>query len=411
MTAKEEHMRRVLAHCERVAEQKQTGDRMSIFKPAEHSQAYLKAGLMGLQGSGKTFTATELAIGLVEYMRAKDLPDAGKPVAFFDTETGSDWMLPRFKEAGIQLVLSRSRSLVDLRKGIEEATGTCSVLLIDSITHFWTRFVEEYVERSNRKWLEFSDWNFLKKEWRGFTDLYVNSPLHCIMCGRQGFEYDFFERDDGKKELEKTGVKMKAEAETGYEPSILILMESRQKVEQTAPERPKRKKAAGAKLRVSGLYRVATVLKDRSQKLDGAQFENPKFADFLPHIECLAFGATHSAIEQRDNAELFAGKGEQTKYAKARQEKEIVLEEIGEVMKKHYGGQDAGSKTARGDLMQKYFGTRAWSRVETLDLKDLQRGRDAMWLQLEGAPYAFVPPTDTSEIVRPAEAPKTDAAA
>jgi hypothetical protein len=383
---------------------------MSIFKPAEHSQAYLKAGLMGLQGSGKTYTATELAIGLVEYMRKRGLPDADKPVAFFDTETGSDWMLPRFKEAGIKLVLSRSRALVDLRKGIEEATGTCSVLLIDSITHFWTRFVEEYVERSNRRWLEFSDWNFLKKEWRGFTDLYVNAPLHCIMCGRQGFEYDFFERDDGKQELQKTGVKMKAEAETGYEPSILIMMESRQRVEQGAPAKGRGKKAA-PKLRVSGLYRVATVLKDRSQKLDGMQFENPTFADFLPHIECLAFGSGHEAIEQRDNAELFAGKGEQTKYAKARQEKEIVLEEISEVMKKHYAGQDAGSKTARGDLMQKFFGTRAWSRVETLELPDLQKGRDALWLQLEGAPYAFVPPK--TDILQPGanDPPKQEAAA
>lgn len=382
---------------------------MSIFKPAEHSQAYLKAGLMGLQGSGKTYTATELAIGLVEYMRKRGLPDAEKPVAFFDTETGSDWMLPRFKEASIQLVLSRSRSLVDLRKGIDEATGTCSVLLIDSITHFWTRFVEEYVERSNRRWLEFSDWNFLKKEWRGFTDLYVNAPLHCIMCGRQGYEYDYFEKPDGKSELQKTGVKMKAESETGYEPSILIMMESHQRVAEESSAQPAKgkKKKVVQKLQVSGIDRIATVLKDRSQKLDGKRFTNPTFADFLPHIECLAFGAAHSAIEKGDNSELFTGKGEQTKYAQARAEKEIVLEEIGEVMKKHYAGQDAGSKTARGDLMQKFFGTRAWSRIETMALADLQKGRDALWLQLEGVPYSFTPPDNE----KATEQPKTEAAA
>lgn len=374
---------------------------MSIFKPAEHSQAYLKAGLMGLQGSGKTYTATELAIGLVEHMRKLGLSDGNKPVAFFDTETGSDWMLPRFKEAGIQLMISRSRALVDLRRGIEEATGTCSVLLIDSITHFWTRFVEEYVERSNRRFLEFSDWNFLKKEWRGFTDLFVNAQLHCIMCGRQGYEYDYFEREDGKNELQKTGVKMKAESETGYEPSILIMMESRQRV--SADEAPQqqgrgRKKKAAAKLQVSGIDRIATILKDRSQKLDGKRFTNPTFADFLPHVEQLAFGHTHAAIEERDNSALFAGRGEQTKYAKDRQEKDIVLEEIGEVIKKHHGGQDKASKDERGVLLEKFFGTRAWSRVETLALQDLQKGRDALWIHLEGAPYAFAPP-DTTPLV------------
>jgi len=196
----------------------------------------------------------------------------------------------------------------------------------------------------------------------------------------------------GRRSWKKNGVKMKAEAETGYEPSILIMMESRQEIEQQTSEKRSRKKTAGAKLRVSGLYRVATILKDRSTQLDGKSFRDPTFPDFLPHIERLAFGSAHEAIEPRDNAELFAGKGEQTKYAKERQKKEIVLEEIGELMKKHYAGQDTGSKTARGDLMQTYFGTRAWSRTETLDLPDLQKGRDAMWMQLEGTPYAFVPP-------------------
>lgn len=369
---------------------------MSIFQKAEHSQAFLKAGIMGLQGSGKTYTATELALGLVEHMKKLGLPDASKPIAFFDTETGSDWMIPRFKEAGIELIVSRSRSLVDLRKGIEEATGECSALIIDSITHFWTRFVQEYVERSNRRWLEFSDWNFLKKEWSGFTDLYVNSPLHCIMCGRQGYEYDYFENEAGKNELQKTGVKMKAEAETGYEPSILIMMERYQKLEEQPKVAGRKKKQVSAKLNVSGFYRVATILKDRSQRLDGLKFENPTFKDFLPHIECLAFGHAHAAIdERRDNSALFAGQSEQTKYARDRREKEIVLEEIGEVMKKHHAGQDQASKTARGDLMQQYFGTRAWSRIETLSLKDLQVGRDALWLHLEGAPYQFTPPVDT----------------
>lgn len=368
---------------------------MSIFTKADHSQAYLKAGIMGREGAGKTYTGTELAIGLVELMRKRGLPEGNKPVAFFDTETGSDWVLPRFKEAGIELVRSRSRALIDLRKGMVEAQAECSLLLIDSITHFWTRFVEEYTERSNRRFLEFSDWNFLKREWREFTDLYVNSPLHCIMCGRQGYEYDFMERDDGKQDLVKTGVKMKAEAETGYEPSLLIMMERHQETNSSeSADKPKgRKKKNQAALDVTGMYRVAKILKDRANKIDGKSFRNPAFADFLPHIDMLSLGAQHEGIEKRDNAELFANRGEQTKYARDKQEKEIALEEIGEVIKKHYAGQDAGSKAARGELCEKFFGTRAWSRIETLGLADLKKGREGLWLQLEGAPYAFVPPT------------------
>ena len=40
-----------------------------------------------------------------------------------------------------------------------------------------------------------------------------------------GYEYDYFEDEAGKKQLEKTDIKMKAEGEMGYEPSLLVLME------------------------------------------------------------------------------------------------------------------------------------------------------------------------------------------
>src|SRR5262245_49451087 len=105
---------------------------MTIFKKAENKQGFLKAGIMGLAGSGKTYTATEITIGLVEYMRKAGLELGSKPVAFMDTETGSDWCLPRFQAAGIELVVSRSRALTDLRMAIVEAEENCSALIIDS---------------------------------------------------------------------------------------------------------------------------------------------------------------------------------------------------------------------------------------------------------------------------------------
>ena len=52
-----------------------------LFTPATNTQAYLKAGLMGFAGDGKTYTAGELAIGLVQLMRERGLPDGNQPVA------------------------------------------------------------------------------------------------------------------------------------------------------------------------------------------------------------------------------------------------------------------------------------------------------------------------------------------
>lgn len=363
---------------------------MSIFQKAENRQAFLKAGLMGLAGSGKTYTATELAIGLVEYMKPR-LPElAAKPIAFMDTETGSDWVLPRVESAGLHMVVNRSRSLWDLRNAIVEAEKECSVLIIDSITHFWTSFCDEYAERKNRKrGLEFQDWAFLKKEWRVFTDLFVNSQLHIIMCGRQGYEYDFFENQSGKKELIKTGVKMKAESETGFEPSILIAMEQQHTMEN------------GEVVRVN---RVAKILKDRSTKLDGKEIVNPRFADFLPHIECLNMGREHAAIARRDNAELFTDDG-QSKWERAQRSKEIALDEIKELMDKHYGGRSADATTQRGNVMEEIFGTRSKARIEALDWPTIEKARNALWIKLEGVPYNFTPPDNTVTAI-----PTSDAA-
>ena len=56
--------------------------------------------------------------------------------------------------------------------------------------------------------------------------MYLNSPLHIVLCGRAGFDWDFNETegDDGsiKKELVKTGVKMRVESQFGFEPAQLL---------------------------------------------------------------------------------------------------------------------------------------------------------------------------------------------
>jgi hypothetical protein len=45
------------------------------------------------------------------------------------------------------------------------------------------------------------------------------------MCGRAGDDLEQYVDENGKRQLEKIGTKMKTEAETGFEPSLLVLME------------------------------------------------------------------------------------------------------------------------------------------------------------------------------------------
>lgn len=364
---------------------------MSLFQKADAGHSFLKMGIMGLAGSGKTYTASSLAIGLVGYMKERGVTPKNT-VAFVDTENGAAWLTERFKNAGIELMVARTRSLTDLRDAIEWAQQNADVLIIDSITHFWTVFCDEYAKVKKRtRGLEFSDWNHVKREWRvNFTDRYLNSPLHIVMCGRQGYEYDMETNQAGKKELVKTGVKMKAEGETGFEPSLLVAMEQEQQME------------AGE---LKSIARVATVLKDRSTKLDGKEFRNPKFSDFLPHIASLAIGGAGVTVDTtRDSSELFNDDGNDNAWKHRETQRTIALEEIEAELVRQWPGQDKEAKTAKAEMIEKLFGTRSWTAVSSKPLDVLQQARNALWIETRGHGYGIEPPAPAEPAEQAAEA-------
>jgi hypothetical protein len=119
----------------------------------------------------------------------------------------------------------------------EEAKDVASVIIVDSITHVWRDLQESYLARINddrkryKKYplasLEFQHWGPIKRMWGEFTDLFLSSRAHMIVCGRAGNVYEYQEKDDGsgKKELITIGTKMATEKELGYEPSLLIEMQ------------------------------------------------------------------------------------------------------------------------------------------------------------------------------------------
>jgi hypothetical protein len=343
---------------------------MAIFKKAEQNAAFLKMGLLGFAGSGKTWTASLVAMGLVQLARKKGLAYADKPVVFLDTENGSDYVVSDFEAAGIELLVAKTRAFTDLKEAMKEAETTASVLIIDSITHFWTEFCEAYAKVKNRKrGLEFQDWAFLKKEWRkGLTEPYLNSNLHIIMNGRAGYEYEHFTDDTGKKQLEKSGIKMRAEGELGFEPSLLVLMER-----DTNPDTGK-------------VTRTAVVMKDRFRSLDGKEIPNPTFKHFLPHIEKLNLGGQQGQIDTSRTSEDMI---EPEQYDRRRTDREIVLDHITNLGTKHFSS-SADDKRRKLEILEAAFGTSSWTEIEKrLSLEDLQFGYDRMHLQLEGTPGRY----------------------
>lgn len=348
---------------------------MSLFRKAEVTSAYLKMGLMGFAGSGKTYTATQTAIGLIHLMQEKGVACADRPLFFLDTETGSDWVKPQVEAAGIELFTAKTRAFTDLLASVDEAEKNASLLLVDSISHFWAELCDAYMKSKKRNRLQFEDWAFLKKEWGKFTDRFINSQLHVILCGRAGYEYDYFQDEAGKKQLEKTGIKMKAEGEMGYEPSLLVLMERETNLE------------------TMKVHRTASILKDRSTAIDGKQFHNPTFDHFMPHIKYLNLGGKQLGVDTTRNSEAEMPADERDNRALHRK---IVLDEIESLLVRYYPGQTAQEKRTKLDLLKTNFQA-SWTEMEKLmPLSDLRAGYDTLHRALEGEPSRY------SEVVKAA---------
>lgn len=347
---------------------------MSILKEAKITQACLKCNIYGWAGAGKTYAAAQIAIGLANLAQSK------KPIAFFDSETGSDFWIDRIEQlTGIRPVVAKTRAFADLIEGLGEAAESCDIAIVDSATHYWRELIDAYKKSlvkakkmSPDGRLAFQHWDHLKNEWRKFTDLFVNNRLHMIVCGRAGNEWDYFKNEEGSMELRKTGTKMAAEKEFGYEPSLVLENERIPRVQWE--ENPHAK----------GVVYTVTVLKDRwpESPIVGKQFPfdpekdngvNPVFDVLLPHIERLNLGGEQLGVDTARTSEGLFPDG-RSDVERKRRDKAIVLEAIPEFISYHIPGQSATEKKRKKELLQTAFGTMSWKSVEERCLPELRAG-------------------------------------
>ena len=331
-----------------------------LFKKAENRQGYMKAGIMGFPGSGKSFTSTEIAIGLVKMTGDK------RPVFALDTEKGFDYLVERFKKEGVELYVARTRAFVDLLDAIKQAEKDASVLIIDSITHFWEEVQAAYKKKHNRTSLTFADWGPLKANWATYTRAYLDSRLHITMCGRAGDVYDNYLDEDGKRQIEKVGTKMQAEKNLGYEPGLGIEME--------------RVSLGQFKKGQRNFVNRAHIIKDRFDVLDGKFFDNPTFETFLPHIQKLNLGQ-HEGLSDANSQKLFERDSSEN-WQQKRKQVEILKEEIQGELTSAYPGRSAEDTKIKTDLINDAFGTRSWSALDEMTPEELRAGLDVIKAQI-----------------------------
>lgn len=352
-----------------------------LLRDAVVEQAAAKVGLFGGQGSGKTTTSALLALGLSKTYHEN------APVAFMDTENGSDYLVPIFALEGVKLKVFKSSAFADMKTGIREAQELgCCAYLVDSYTAPWRELNEALKTKLKVSRLEFRHMDQLKTLWASWTALMLNSPLHVIVSGRLGYVWDREESENGSKkdgELVKLGTKMKSESEAGYEPSLLIEMEGIQ----TEAARQKKTRA-----KQGSIVHHAYILKDRWRTLNGRTISwkdlndykagdyKKIFDPFLPHFSKLAIGGEQRAVDAtRSSGALFDGNGDSAYQQRARRV-QIDLEEIQGTLVKLWPGQDAKSKALKNLAVETIFQTRSWTAVEGKSLETLDAALDALKL-------------------------------
>lgn len=253
---------------------------MSKFQKAAPQQARLKVSIYGPPGSGKTFSTLLMAEGLAKVR--------GKRVAYVDTERGTDFYAQkvparRVHPDAFDFDALYTKSLAEVTEAVRSVdVNEHGVIVLDSISQLWDAAMDAYKgKRTSIDTIPMSAWGKIKKPYKDLIAFLIGSPFDVFILGRQKNVFE----DNESGEMKKTGVSMRAEGETAYEPHICLRMEAVGKVETDY---------------------MCHVEKDRTGVLAGKVIKNPSFTMVEPLLPLL--GEVQAPVE--DEEERIAKDGE-----------------------------------------------------------------------------------------------------
>lgn len=340
---------------------------MSIeLKPAI-APAYLKWGLFGKTGTGKTYTTAKvLSQFLVEFA-----PDS--QIAMFDTEGGGGYVGEIVKKiTGKELLVITSHAFSDLLEFTKLCKEKGYIGFLDSSTHVWRELCKDYLDakksrvegaggRVETTRLSLKDWGPIKDIWNAFANCFRYDPVHFAVCGREGDVWELVADETGEKELTKTGVKMKAENEFSYESSLLVQMKL-----------------------FEGKHR-AIVVKDRADILTGQVADDPDIEFFRPHFDYLNIGGKHAEPAKDPPKTFEAGEGPNWQTILAR--RTAVLDSIKDDLLLVWPSTSAADKKAKVLALRATLFTSSWTELEKdtnkHTLEKLQEGRQRLLVYIK----------------------------
>lgn len=190
------------------------------IRKAQREGARLVIGIAGVSGSGKTYTALQLAWGMAN-------GDASK-VGFIDTENrrgslysdslvSKDGEVHQFMIGDLYAPFSPQRYIDAI---LEFQKAGVEVLIIDSVTHEWEGVggCQDIANNTNSR---MADWKKAKAEHKRFMNALLQSNMHVIACIRAREKTDF----TNPKEPKALGLQPIQEQNFMFEMTASVLMD------------------------------------------------------------------------------------------------------------------------------------------------------------------------------------------
>ena len=345
-----------------------------LFTPRTTIWRPCKFAFEGWGKSGKSFTSALVALGIWVAEGEK------ATIVLQDTEDAAVFYRQIFEPYGIiegeNFFVTPSRSLMDFQDMAKLCEENRAIFLLDSITHLYERMYKVWMEENEIPEPQPYHSMSLKPLWKDlFSDPFVRTRCHILFTGRAAWEWSMeVNEDTKKKELLKTGVKMRGDNETAFEPDIICLLERLQTV---------------SKKKGVTVTRRLTILGDRSTLIDGMQYEfenqrlkrgvkvdyKPVWEVFGPVFDVISRGAREATAAKEGSMSSALKTGTDRTWLRGRRQAEIFSEEIKGLFDSYLPGQGPKERKIKADIYFTVFDTRSATAIDNMSPERLKEGK------------------------------------
>jgi len=190
---------------------------MSMIRKASRKNRYLKIGIGGISGSGKTLGALKMAYGITGDWSKIVIIDTENNSADLYAHLGPYDVLPLEDTSPQQYIMAIH----------EVIKCDYTVMIIDSLSHEYAGKgglleIADKIASTSKSGNTFQAWSKANPIHNAFMDAVLKSKIHVIGTFRKKSDYVIEKNDKGKSAPRKVGLKTVTKEGTSYELDVLL---------------------------------------------------------------------------------------------------------------------------------------------------------------------------------------------